>query len=34
MSWTRPLEVLIEVSIALWLLDLFLKPLRSHEFKH
>jgi hypothetical protein len=31
MSLTRPIEVLIEVAIAVWLLSLLLKPLRSHD---
>jgi len=29
MSWTRPLQVFTEATIALWLLEIIFRPIRS-----
>ncbi len=30
MRWTRPLEILLEIGIAMWLLGIFLKPINEN----
>jgi hypothetical protein len=34
MSWTRPIEVLVEVYIVIWLLKIIFKPIGRHKTQH
>ena len=31
MRWTHPLEILLEIGIAIWFLEIFVKPIRRHN---
>lgn len=31
MQWTRPFEVFLELTVALWFLDMLSKPLKKKE---
>lgn len=33
MNWTRPLEILIETAVALWLFDMLFKLIDSNEIR-